>query len=104
MKTEPNKVECRECYWKGQRTELLTAPDPFCPGDNCFGCPKCKSIDCFLLLCDEPGCSNSATCGTPTPDGYRSTCHHHVPRILPVVPVQGKTITQADIDAAQEDE
>jgi hypothetical protein len=32
-----------------------------------------------LGLCDEPGCFNQISCGTPTPTGYRSTCHTHYP-------------------------
>lgn len=27
--------------------------------------------------CDEPGCSKRASCGFPTPDGYRRTCGEH---------------------------
>ena len=30
-------------------------------------------------LCDEPGCLNNVSCGTPTDDGYRSTCYEHKP-------------------------
>jgi len=30
--------------------------------------------------CDEPGCKKRISCGTPTPDGYRSTCGDHAPR------------------------
>jgi hypothetical protein len=26
------------------------------------------------LCCDEPGCKERSTCGTPTPHGYRRTC------------------------------
>lgn len=29
------------------------------------------------LLCDEPDCKQRATCGTPTPSGYRSVCGEH---------------------------
>ncbi len=27
--------------------------------------------------CEEPGCENEATCGTPTPDGYKRLCGTH---------------------------
>jgi hypothetical protein len=30
-------------------------------------------------LCDEPGCFDFISCGTPTDDGYRSTCSKHAP-------------------------
>lgn len=43
-------------------------------------CPVCKSNDEFFNVCDEPECKNEATSGTPTPNGYRSTCYKHAPR------------------------
>lgn len=30
--------------------------------------------------CDEPGCNKPVMCGTPTSNGYRSTCHEHAPK------------------------
>lgn len=33
------------------------------------------------LLCDEPGCGEESTCGTPIPGGYRRTCHKHIPKV-----------------------
>ena len=30
-------------------------------------------------ICDEEGCIEPATCGTPTEEGYRSTCGEHRP-------------------------
>jgi hypothetical protein len=38
--------------------------------------PKVKA---FAGLCDEPGCYDPVSCGTPTPDGYRNTCYEHKP-------------------------
>ena len=29
--------------------------------------------------CDEPGCMKQATCGSPSPTGYRWTCFDHRP-------------------------
>lgn len=74
---ETDKIECTECIWKGTTKDLLQAPDPFLPSDICYGCPQCKSIDCFRGLCDEPGCTEPSTCGFPVADGYRRTCHKH---------------------------
>lgn len=31
------------------------------------------------LRCDEPGCLRQIHAGTPTPTGYRQTCHEHRP-------------------------
>ena len=33
--------------------------------------------------CDEPGCTRIATCGTPTPEGYRTSCSEHAPWAKP---------------------
>ena len=30
--------------------------------------------------CDEPGCKEQVSCGTPTPTGYRNTCGKHRPK------------------------
>lgn len=32
---------------------------------------------CPEAACEAPGCSEWATCGTPTPDGYRRLCGTH---------------------------
>lgn len=31
----------------------------------------------FAGICDEPGCWSGVSCGFPTEDGYRHTCHEH---------------------------
>lgn len=31
-----------------------------------------------INACDEPGCTREATCGFPTPSGYRRTCGEHM--------------------------
>lgn len=38
--------------------------------------PKVKA---FANLCDEPGCYDAVSCGTPTSNGYRNTCSKHKP-------------------------
>lgn len=32
------------------------------------------------MRCDEPGCLHKYSSGTPTPTGYRWTCHEHRPQ------------------------
>lgn len=32
------------------------------------------------MCCDEPGCTKAISSGTPTPAGYRNTCHEHGPK------------------------
>lgn len=76
------KLACTECEWHGEDTEVLRAPNPFADDDDeeMFGCPNCRSPDSMTVACDEPGCWEKVTCGTPTPAGYRSTCGEHRPR------------------------
>ena len=77
------KVKCDElrCGWQGMAHEVLTATHPFNVYDKIEGCPKCRQCGTIIQVCDEPGCWNHASCGAPTPAGYRSTCGNHIPRI-----------------------
>jgi hypothetical protein len=74
-----HKLICKECGWRGQESEMLLAPNPFDPEDQVCGCPGCKAVDSLLVACDELGCWQESTCGTPTPEGYRRTCGRHMP-------------------------
>jgi len=77
MTDDETKIDCNDCGWAGRNKDLLTAPNPFDSVGTITGCPRCKSIDCFALCCDEPKCWNHVSCGFPTPDGYRRTCSDH---------------------------
>ena len=75
---------CKHCDWIGKNAGLLCAPNPFRPEDEILGCPKCKSVEDFFNVCDEPGCKEESSCGFPTPSGYRRTCGKHY-RIAPLL-------------------
>lgn len=68
------------CNWIGREVELLKAPNPFDPEETLTGCPLCRGVNTMLDCCDEPECFEYASCGTPTPTGYRRTCHKHMPK------------------------
>jgi len=70
------KIQCKECGWVGNSSELLTGKNPFEDSDV-EGCPQCKSIACFAPICDEPGCQSRATWFRPIKDGGRQTCKKH---------------------------
>lgn len=74
-----DKLLCEGCNWHGPQSEMLTAPNPFDPAGAINGCPKCKSVECLVVACDEPDCWRETSCGTPTPTGYRRTCGEHRP-------------------------
>ena len=76
----PRKIKCYRCRWRGMEVEELTAPNPFDEEDILVGCPLCKRVDTMVWACDEHDCWSEVTCGTPTPNGYRSTCGHHAPK------------------------
>jgi len=76
---EITRVVCEECGWKGYTYEILTASNPFDPIDRIIGCPTCKSVETLRTTCDEPGCWEQDTMGTPTKNGYRRTCWKHKP-------------------------
>lgn len=65
---------CTECRTVSVKKQLLVAPNPFESDSSILGCPNCKSIGHFALLCDVPECQQIVTCGWPSPAGYRQTC------------------------------
>ena len=78
---DKTKINCRECDWQGDsKTPALLAANPFDPADLVTGCPQCRSVNSLEACCDAPGCREPVSCGTPTPDGYRSTCGNHRPK------------------------
>lgn len=77
-KRDTHKTRCNVCRWQGRESDLLQAPSPF-DSHTIYACPKCKSIDHLIIVCDEPGCWADVTAGTPTPTGYRQTCGQHRP-------------------------
>lgn len=68
---------CSDCNWIGVEAEMLRGPHPFSPGQQIDGCPECREIDSFEMLCDVTGCKEIAGCGWPSAEGYRHTCHKH---------------------------
>jgi hypothetical protein len=74
-----SKLVCKGCGWRGTADQLLQGNNPFAPHETIYGCPQCKEIEPHRTCCDEPGCWEQDTCGTPTPAGYRRTCDKHAP-------------------------
>jgi hypothetical protein len=73
------KFVCLDCSEVVTDREMLRATNPFDPTEGIVGCPNCKEVNSLVGACDEPGCSEQTTCGTPTPNGYRRTCSRHMP-------------------------
>lgn len=76
--------KCESCFDVFEGSKLLEAVSPFDPVNMIYGCPKCKDINTFIQVCDEPHCKNVATCGTPTEQGYRHVCGNHYREIVAV--------------------
>jgi len=80
---ESGKIKCTECGWIGKMADADEVTDPRPLPDTVpetwWVCPECRTPENFRILCDEPGCQFDVSCGTPTPDGYRQTCHDHAP-------------------------
>lgn len=86
-----HKCKCDECNWFGKSDELLQAGNPFDFTEFIYGCPECKSIDCFTRVCEHEGCKSEASGGHPTVNGYATfsgnlasngyiyTCYKHHP-------------------------
>ena len=76
--SDKTRWQCSECDLIFIEFEFLEAPNPFDTNQKIIGCPNCKNVDGFKNICDEPGCIREATCGFPTPNGYRRTCGDHM--------------------------
>ncbi len=77
---EDKQWMCRDCGAATLEHNLLTAKNPFDNTDTIIGCPKCFSVQDFIEICDEPGCTAPASCGFPVKEGfggYRRTCGKH---------------------------
>jgi hypothetical protein len=70
---------CGNCEAIIDEEALLRAPSPFDPDETLRGCPECLCAEDFTPICDKDGCDAEVSCGTPTPTGYRRTCHEHKP-------------------------
>ena len=75
-----SKMICENfsCEWVGDEADVLRAPNPFVGRDELIACPKCGCVT-LAAACDEPGCDQVASCGTPAIGGYRRTCLDHMP-------------------------
>ena len=73
-----NRIKCVNCNSVFRDDELLIAPHPFLENEEICGCPFCREVEGFDLVCDAPGCQNTIAVGRTWPDGvYRNTCHQH---------------------------
>lgn len=70
------KLICR-CGWRGDDGGLLREANPFHPAHEIVACPECKEICDLDEACDDPECWQRATCGIPTPVGYKRLCGKH---------------------------
>lgn len=81
---ETDKIICMECGAKLHYSELDLVPDPNPPPNTepevWRVCPKCRIPEQLEPICDEPGCWERSSGGTPTSEGYRWTCYKHHPK------------------------
>jgi hypothetical protein len=61
--------KCMDCHCIMPESEMLRAPSPFDSSCTLVACPHCRVCGTTLaLVCDEPGCTDEASCGWPTGD------------------------------------
>jgi hypothetical protein len=75
----PHQLRCGQCKHVFAVCDALRAPNPFDANDTILACPTCHDIYFIRRVCDEPGCNEVVSCGTPTKTGYRQTCSAHRP-------------------------
>jgi len=69
--------KCEVCGKICTSDEILKADHPFDECEFIYGCPKCRDIDTFQMICEHEGCERVSTCGFPTKDGYKNLCGEH---------------------------
>ena len=77
---EFTKWVCEECDATITDKHMLKAENPFGVDgiyEDIYGCPECKSVNCFREACDIDGCWRNAVCGSPTENGYKRMCWIH---------------------------
>lgn len=75
---------CTECESEAEAERVnvtVTRSDGTREGRQMYVCALCLGLETTLVrLCDHDGCREIASCGTPTKDGYVSSCYRHAPR------------------------
>ncbi len=89
MSNKPALSEAREIIEDLCRQYALPCPQPSCFHLGTGGLSVLEQAFDFLgwddphpmpsMQCDEPGCTEGQSCGTPSKDGYRRTCGEHAP-------------------------
>lgn len=78
---EDKRWRCGSCGTITLEFALLTAQSPFDETDILTACPECKWVGDFDEICDEPGCTEEASCWFRVADeafgDYRRTCNKH---------------------------
>jgi hypothetical protein len=84
MAVELGKVRCTMCeaIMNMEQLDRVTDPHPLVgqEPEQWLVCPRCRTPENFVHLCDEPGCKITATCGWTDPriEMYRRTCSVHM--------------------------
>ena len=71
-----------ECGAYFRDSMMLRADHPFDQRLVITFCPECREVigETPRPICDEPGCTETVSCGWPSEAGYRQTCRLHANR------------------------
>jgi hypothetical protein len=72
-----SRIKCDCCEWVFKSDDALVGKNPFEPNLTVYGCPNCKEIEDFVVLCDVATCHEKATCGSPVGEDYHQLCGKH---------------------------
>ncbi len=73
------KWKCCDCGTITKDKDLLSAKNPFNNKEVIKGCPECKEVGFFTVICEFEGCEDYGNTGTPIKGGYTWTCVKHQP-------------------------
>jgi hypothetical protein len=69
------KILCTECLCSCKLNDLLTAKNPFDKDEDIYACPKCFSINKYVLTCEYENCNNEYIYNCD--NGLRCTTHYN---------------------------
>lgn len=72
------EYRCRSCDHVFSDDNILMGKHPFTPDFTVYGCPNCKDVENFDVICDAHLCNKDVSGGKPVNGEYLHLCSDHL--------------------------